>query len=224
MVHAQQKNNAYSEVRITSDVARADSLYKAGDFSAAFNLLDPIVSRKVDNTQYPASLPKAFYLMGKVQQYGFSDCEAGKRMYDICIEQFKYAPAYFDLGRYWMGNDCNIVQDSEKAFHLFREGAKRGDAGCQYEVAYIYSYGIYCEKDLKKGEMFLRMALKQEYPDADWLMGVYLKENIISSQYYPEWLDYWVEGANRGSYKCAEAIHYDKSGEHQFCKQFGIHD
>lgn len=223
-----QTLNGYDEARIAADVARADSLYKAGEYSVAHNILEPIVFLDFDEKNYPPSWPKAFHLMGKIQQYGFEDCDRGKFFYELCVEEFDYVPAYYDLGHYWWGNDCSIYHDCAQGFKIWMEGAKKGDAGCQYDVAYVYTHGLrqagISGKDYKKGEKFLRMALKQEYPDAYWLMGVYLKSDLIPINYYPEWLDYWVEGAKRGSYRCAEAIHYEEYGEHQFCKQFGIHD
>lgn len=223
-----QSVNGYDETRIAADVTRADSLYKAEDYSAARDVLAPITILDFDKRKYPPSWPKAIHLMGKVFQFGFEKCDLGRYYYELCVNELHYAPAYYDLGHYWWGNDCSIYHDCGQAFDIWMEGAKKGDAGCQYEVARVYSFGLVQAgikgKDYDKGEKYLRMALKQGYPDAYWLMGVYMKSDLIAIEYYSEWLAYWIEGAKRGSYKCAEAIHYDSKGEHQFCKQFGLHD
>lgn len=229
-IYAYQPINGYDDARIAADVAKADSLYNQQEYSAANNLLEPIAVLAFDENDYPPSLPAALHLFGKVLQYGFDDCKHGKLLYEICVEEMDYPPAYYDLGQYWWGNNCTIYHDCEKGFKYWLHGARKGNAQCQYEVAYVYTYGLLQagipDQDFDKGAKYLKMALKQDYPDAYWLYGQYLKECIggICAEYFPHWLDVWVKGAQLGSYKCAEAIHYDQSGEHQFCKQFGLHD
>lgn len=229
-LHAYKPINGYDEARIAADVASADSLYKLEEYSKANNLLEPIAFLDFDEKDYPPSLPTALHLLGKVLQYGFDDCEHGRQLYEACVEDLDYTPAYYDLGQYWWGNNCSIYHDCAKGFQYWLQGARKGDAKCQYEVAYVYSYGLtqagIRDKDFDKGAKYLKMALKQNYPDAYWLYGIYLRDCVggICAEYYPHWLDVWIEGAKLGSYKCAESIHYDQSGEHQFCKQFGLHN
>ena len=116
------------------------------------------------------------------------------------------------ISEYYPFHDVNESNKYyKKAFKLLEKKANSSNAAC-YEIAKMYEFGRYVEKDEEKAKEYYKLAADKGYADAAYRMGLYLKSNLD----YVDARAYFLKAAEKqhgdAMYELAKMYQYGHGG------------
>ena len=110
--------------------------------------------------------------------------------------------AMYNLAECYINGTGGVQQDMSQASYWLTKAAKKNYAPAQVKLAYCYIYGAGVLKDYKQAWELAQKAMKQEDPEAHYLVASMYKDGVFVPKSMTRWEQYVRSAAKLG---CSDA-------------------